>query len=241
MSNNGKEIENLNLDNVVGFAGCTQASTPPESVPTHVIATGFKERKMRVSSKMSVLSMFRQVLVVAFTTLCISACEGTDLQEDEVTDSVSQAICSASQTCANGTNISCNGAGSICIANQDTTGLYVQCDSGTRIYCPAQSSKCPTPADITYWVDPIDGGNGAWIRFALTACKPSGFTTCDLTVTLTTNQINSSGSPVTQKHSIFIPKSQSCTQKHFAHACQEVLSVSVDSVSSSNCSVPCSG
>jgi len=177
----------------------------------------------------------RRVLILsisfasALTTLL--AC-----QNDNTTGSVEQAVCNASQPCPNGATVSCSNPNStaVCSSGIDNLGIYVQCDSNTRVYCPGGCS-CPTPSQFTYWVEPI----GDTVDFGLNVCKPAQFTACDVTVTLTTQSIDALGNPITQQHNISIARSQTCNLKKFGHTYQQVLSVSVDANACSNCTVPC--
>jgi hypothetical protein len=170
-------------------------------------------------------------LALVSTLLALAGC-----QDDAATASVAQALCTASQACPNSATISCSSAGTQCAASQDALGLYVQCDGSARIYC---SCSCPRPADITYWVEPIDDGAGGTVDYGLHVCKPAGFTTCDVTVTLTTQSINGAGLPVTQHHIVWIAKNQTCNLKRIGHGDREVQSVTVDAVSCSGCTAPC--
>lgn len=88
-------------------------------------------------------SLSRSALFIA--AVALSACQGAETEEAlSDTGSVSQALCTATQNCPSGAQISCNGTGTVCVADQDGSGLYVQCDGGARIYCPPACTCSPT-------------------------------------------------------------------------------------------------
>ncbi|MCP3098254.1 hypothetical protein LZ198_05100 [Myxococcus sp. K15C18031901] len=73
---------------------------------------------------------------VLLGVVALAACNAGGVEEGAVLESSeAELACNVSQQCANGTSVSCTGAGGICISGTDSGG-WVDCD-GTRTYCPS--------------------------------------------------------------------------------------------------------
>jgi Secretion system C-terminal sorting domain len=124
-------------------------------------------------------------------------------------------------------------ANATCGSVDVSTYLQIQCINYVSIVCSCGS--CLTPADISYWVDAFEDGNGGIMFYQLHACKIPLFNSCDVTVYFTVSGIDGTGQPVTVSMSAWISKTQSCGLKKFGHTWLEVTSVEITNVVCSNC------
>jgi hypothetical protein len=86
-------------------------------------------------------SLVRALGLGAFALAALSACQGEGEATPEAVGAVAQALCTATQQCPGGSQISCSSAGVACTANADANGLYVECD-GARTYCGPVAPAC---------------------------------------------------------------------------------------------------
>ncbi|MCE9669046.1 hypothetical protein LY474_14635 [Myxococcus stipitatus] len=88
---------------------------------------------------------------VLLAVVGLAACNATGAEEEGAVLESSEAelACNVSQQCANGTSVSCTGAGGICASGTDTGG-WVSCD-GTRTYCPSTTPCSCQPARMTIY------------------------------------------------------------------------------------------